>query len=146
MEDAHGAMLDVAIELIQKEASGQRLSSREQVIVDIAWIDIQTAPNGFLGWLSYTSSERMLRTLAALRTINCSRVLALVEKALQIAAIDPTTMSDEDRQVRLESLSEADACRLYLLDGEFYDAVDDCMGCLRHYARAEHAKPQGFEA
>jgi Domain of unknown function (DUF4375) len=139
MKDAHSAMLDLAIELNTKKATGQRLSTPEQVIVDVTWLDIQIAPNGFLGWLSYTSSERMLKTLAALHTIGCPPVLALVEQALLIATIDPATMSDEDREARLESLSEADARRLFALDNDFYDAVEDCMERLQGFVRAAEA-------
>jgi hypothetical protein len=136
MKDAHSAMLDLAIELTTKEATGQRLSAHEQVIVDVTWLDIQIAPSGFEGWLSYTSRKRMLRTLAVLHTIGCSHVLALVERALLIAAIDPATMSDEDREARLELLSEADARRLFALDNDFYDAVEDCMERLQGFVRA----------
>jgi hypothetical protein len=139
MDNAHGAMLDLAIELASKEAAGQRLSAHEQVIADITWIDIQVAPNGFLGWLSYTSAKRMLRTLAALRTIACYPELALVERALLIAAIDPATMSDADREARLELLTEADARHLYAVDDAFYDAVEDCMQRLQDFVRAVEA-------
>ena len=82
----------------------------------------------------------MLRTLAALHTIDCSRVSALVENALPIAAIDPTTMSEEDRDARLESLSETDARRLFALDNDFYDAVEDCMERLQCFVRAVAAR------
>jgi Domain of unknown function (DUF4375) len=146
MANAHGAMLDLAIELTTKEAAGQGLLVHEQVIVDITWIDTQVAPNGFLGWLSYTSGKRMLRTLAALRTIACYPVLALVERALLVAAIDPATMSDADREARLDSLSEADARRLYALDDAFYDAVEDCMQRLQDFVRAvEAGNPPSIE-
>jgi len=139
MKDAHSAMLDLAIELSTKEATGQHLSAHEQVISDVTWLDTQIAPNGFQGWLSYTSSERMLKTLAALHTIGCSRVLALVERALRIAAIDPATMTDADREARLELLSEADARRLFALDNDFYDAVEECMERLLGFVRAVEA-------
>ena len=139
MKDAHSAMLDLAIELSTKEATEQRLTAHEQVIVDVTWLDTQIAPNGFQGWLSYTSSERMLKTLAALHTIGCSRVLALVERALRIAAIDPATMTDADREARLELLSEADARRLFALDNDFYDAVEECMERLLGFVRAVEA-------
>jgi Domain of unknown function (DUF4375) len=139
MGDALSAMLDLAIELHTKEATGQQLSPQERIIVDITWLDTQITPNGFQGWLCYTSCARMLRTLTALNTIGCSQVLVLVEKALLIAAIDPTTMSDEDREARLELLSEANARRLFALDNDFYDAVEDCMRRLRRFARAVDA-------
>jgi hypothetical protein len=146
MANAHGAMLDLAIELATKDAAGQGLLVHEQVIVDITWIDTQVAPNGFLGWLSYTSGKRMVRTLAALRTIACYPVLALVERALLVAAIDPATMSDADREARLDSLSEADARRLYALDDAFYDAVEDCMQRLQDFVRAvEAGNPPSIE-
>jgi len=146
MANAHGAMLDLAIELATKKAAGQRLSVHEQVFVDITWIDTQVAPNGFLGWLSYTSGKRMLRTLAALRTIACYPVLALVERALLVAAIDPTTMCDADREARLDLLSEADARHLYALDDAFYDAVEDCMQRLQDFVRAvEAGNPPSIE-
>ena len=139
MKDAHSAMLDLAIELSTKEATGQRLSAHEQVISDVTWLDTQIAPNGFQGWLAYTSRERMLMTLAALHTIGCSRVLALVKRALLIVAIDPATMTDADREARLELLSEADARRLFALDNDFYDAVEDCMERLQGFVRAVEA-------
>ena len=59
-----------------------------------------------------------------------------MERALLIAAIDPATMSDEDRDARLELLSEADAGRLFALDNDFYDAVEDCMERLQGFVRA----------
>lgn len=139
MGEALSAMLDLAIELLTKEATGQQLSPHERIIADITWLDTQIAPNGFQGWLCYTSCERMLRTLTALDTIGCCQVRVLVEKALLIAAIDPTTMSDEDREARLELLSEADARRLFALDNDFYDAVEDCMERLRGFVRAVEA-------
>jgi|SRR5262245_9245753 len=139
MTDAHSAMLDLAIELATKEATGQHLSAREQLVADVTWLDVQIAPNGFLGWLSYTSNAGMLRTLAALDTIGCSRVLALVDKALRITAIDPAAISDADREARLDSVSEENARRLFRLDNDFYDAVEECMERLQSFVRAAEA-------
>ena len=139
MTDAHGAMLDLAIELAKKQATGQRLSAHEQLVADVTWLDVQIAPNGFLGWLSYTSNARMLRTLAALDSIGCSRVLALVDKALLIAAIDPATISDRDREARLDLVSAENARRLFRLDNDFYDAVEECIDRLQAFVRAAEA-------
>jgi hypothetical protein len=136
MGDAHDAMLCLSIELAAKEAAGQRLSAHEQIITDITWIDIQIAPNGFSGWLYYTSNERIKRTLAALDRIGCPRVAELVKKALVVAAIDPLKRSNSDREARLDSLSEAGRRRLLELDHEFYDAVADCMERLHSFVNA----------
>jgi hypothetical protein len=45
-------------------------------------------------------------------------------------------MSKSDREARLDSLSEADRRRLFELDHEFYDVVDDCMERLRSFVNA----------
>ena len=110
--------------------------AHEQIIADITWIDIQVAPNGFEGWLYYTSNECIQRTLAALDRIGCTRVAELVKKALVVAAIDLLKMSNSDREARLDSLSEADRRGLFELDHEFCDAVDDCMERLRSFVNA----------
>jgi hypothetical protein len=136
MGDAHDAMLCLSTELAEKKAAGQHLSAHEQIIADITWIDIQVAPNGFEGWLYYTSNECIQRTLAALDRIGCARVAELVKKALVVAAIDLLKMSNSDREARLDTLSETDRRGLFELDHEFYDAVDDCMERLRSFVNA----------
>ena len=104
-DDAYSAMLALSTQLAAKEAAGQRLSTDERIIADIVWIDVQVAPNGFDGWLCYTSNEAIQRTLDALDTVGCSRVAVLVKNALAVAGIDPANMSDDARHIGLVSTS-----------------------------------------
>jgi hypothetical protein len=135
-EDAHSAMLHLATQLEEKEAAGQQLSADEQVIANIVWIDVQVAPNGFDGWLYCTSNERMRQTLDALATVGCARVAMLVKAAMAIGEVDPAKMSDAQREAQLDTLSETARRRLGELDNEFYDAVEECMGCCRTFLNA----------
>jgi hypothetical protein len=120
----------------EKEAAGQQLSADEQVIANIVWIDVQVAPNGFDGWLYCTSNERMRQTLDALATVGCARVAMLVKAAMAIGEVDPAKMSDAQREAQLDTLSETARRRLGELDNEFYDAVEECMGCCRTFLNA----------
>jgi hypothetical protein len=129
-------MLALSTKLAAKEEAGKRLTADEQIIADIVWVDVQVAPNGFDGWLSYTSNEAIQRTLHALDTVGCGRVSVLVRKALAVAGIDPVNMSDDAREAQLDSLDEADRSRLHQLDTEFYDAVGDCMERCRAFVTA----------
>ena len=127
MADAYSAMLDLSVQLAAKKADGGRLSTAEQIMGDIMWVDAQVCPNGFYGWLYNTSCERIKRTIPALETVGCSRVSELVRLALEVAQLDPQRMSDETRERQIDSLTEADRDRLSELDGEFYNAVEQCM-------------------
>ena len=135
-DDAYSAMLALSMQLAAKEAAEQRLSTDERIIADIVWIDVQVAPNGFDGWLCYTSNEAIQRTLHALDTVGCSRVAVLVKNALAVAGIDPANMSDDAREAQLQSLREAHRSRLHQPDNEFYDEVEDCMERCRAFVSA----------
>jgi hypothetical protein len=127
MGDARGKMLDIAISLATQAAAGVELSPAERALSNIAWIDTQVAPNGFDGWLSHTSCERMIATMKALGEVGCNRVLTLVEQALTVARIDPSSMKDPEREDQVDSLSDRDRDLLFALDSQFYDAADECM-------------------
>jgi hypothetical protein len=74
MADDHSDMLDLAVRLAEREAAGQALSPPERAISDIMWIGTQVSPNGFDGWLAYTSCERVRRTLQALVQVGCTDI------------------------------------------------------------------------
>ena len=128
-------MLDLAIRLAEREAAGRTLSAEERALSDIMWIGTQVSPNGFDGWLSYTSCERMRRTLKALEDIGCTAILAAVKDALEVSAVDPQMMSDEDRERQVNRLSDADRERLYAVDSRFYDVFEPSMGLCQSYAK-----------
>jgi hypothetical protein len=136
-------MLDVAVELATKEAAGQRLSLAERAVSDIMWVDTQVSANGFDGWLYNTPNERITRTLEALDRLGCSRVADIARRALAAAGVDSQSMSDDAREERLDSLSDEDRDRLSEVDGEFYDAVEECMEICRAFVDAHKA---GFGA
>jgi hypothetical protein len=135
-------MLDLAVQLVTKEAAGRPLSQAEQALSDIMWIDIQVAPNGFDGWLYNSSSEQIRRTLEALETVGCSRVAEIVSEAIAVVGLDVHATSDNKRENRLGSISEADIDRFSKLDGEFYDAVEECMNICRAFVAAHQAQFQ----
>lgn len=136
MSDANGKILDIATDLATKKAAGVELSSTEQVLSDIAWLDIQVAPNGFDGWLSHTSCARMVDTVHALRRVGCHEILALVEQALAVARIHPSAMTEDEREEQMESISDKERDMLFALDGHFYESVDECMERCVAFARA----------
>jgi hypothetical protein len=89
MTDAHSEMLDLAVRLAEREAAGQPLSPAQRCVADVMWLGTQVSPNGFEGWLAYTSCERMRRTLAALAELGCTAVADAVGRALALTDVDP---------------------------------------------------------
>ena len=143
MTDPNTAMLDLSVELAKKEAAGRELSAAERTISDVLWLDAMVSPNGFDGWLYETPSERMKSTLAALIEVGCPGVLDIVRRALELAGIDPESMSDEEREGVSESLTEKDRERLFELDEEFYEAVDACMEACSAFVQARETEFPG---
>jgi hypothetical protein len=135
MSDDHSDMLDLAVRLAEREAAGRILSPAERAISDIMWIGTQVSPNGFDGWLAYTSCERIRRTLQALVEVGCTDILAVVKEALEIVAVDPERMTDEQREHRMNSLTEADMRRLAEVGSRFYDVFEPSMGLCKRYTR-----------
>lgn len=140
MGDPHSEMINLVAKLTIKTATGQRLPSVEQTLADIMWIDIMVSPNGFDGWLYDTSCERMRSTLEALNRVGCTCVADIVSRALKVAGVRPESMSDEDRQGVLDSLSDDHRDRLSDLDGEFYEAAEECMAACSAFVRAHDAE------
>ena len=135
MGDEHSRMLALAIRLAERAAAGESLSLVERAIADIMWIDTLVSPNGFDGWLAYTSCERMRRTMQALAEIGCGDVLDVVEEALEIVGVDPHRMTDQERERRMDSLTDAERARLGNADSRFYDVFGPSMGMCERYAR-----------
>ncbi|RJL21742.1 DMP19 family protein [Bailinhaonella thermotolerans] len=136
MTDPQTRILDLVVLLAEKEGAGGRLSPAERVVADIGWIDAMVAPNGFDGWLAYTSCEQMTRTLHALGLTGDDRLLALVREALDVAGIDPAAMSDEERDDRLGDLPDDAHELLSPLDDRYYGVVGDTMARCLAFAEA----------
>jgi len=127
-------MLELAVRLAQDEAAGRRLSRAERAVSDIMWIGTQVSPNGFDGWLANTSCERMEGTLSALAAAGCHGVAALVREALTIAGIEPSRMTDAERERRVNGMTEDDRGKLEHVDRSFYDLYGRSMVLCRYYA------------
>ena len=138
VSDAHSEMLDLAVRLAERAASGQSLSGAERAISDVMWIGTQVSPNGFDGWLAYTSCERMRDTLNALVEIGCTEVADLVGEALRIAGVDPERIGDEERERLVHVLREENRERLQAVDARFYDVYESSMELCHQYAREHH--------
>jgi Domain of unknown function (DUF4375) len=138
VRDAHSEMLDLAGTLAERQAFGQPLSRPEQAMADIMWIGSQVSPNGFDGWLAYTSCERMRATLAALAEVGGTEVAGVVERALSIAGVDPKTMVDSEREGRVNAMTEEDRGRLETVDRAFHNVYEPSMELYRQYARQHH--------
>ena len=134
MPDAHSEMLELAVRLAGREAAGHRLSSPEQSVADILWIGTQVSPNGFDGWLAYTSCQRMERTLSALSATGCHEVAALARQALAVAGVEPSRMTDAERLARVDGMTEDDRGKLAEVDRVFYEAYPRAMDRCRRYA------------
>jgi Domain of unknown function (DUF4375) len=133
VSDAHTDMLALAVRLAAAE--GERaLTPAERQISDIMWIGTQVSPNGFDGWLAYTSSERMRGTLAALRELGCTEVLAVVEEALALAGVDPASMDDDKREHTVDRLTDEQRDCLALVDQRFYDVYEPSMELVARFA------------
>ena len=132
--DAHSAMLSLAVDILQREAGGRSLSAAERIVTDFMWIGTQVAPNGFHGWLAYTSCERMRATLKALAELGCTEVAESVLQALAVAELDPARMTDEERERRLDGLTEEELGRLAAIDWKFHDAYESSMALCQRYA------------
>ena len=98
------------------------------------WIGTQVSPNGFDGWLAYTTCERMRATLEALAEIGALEVAESVKDALAVAGVDPRTMTDGERKRRVDALTEGDRERLEAVDRKFHDAYEPAMVLCRRYA------------
>jgi hypothetical protein len=105
-------MLELAVRLAQRVASGHRLSPAEAAISNIMWIGTQVSPNGFDGWLAYTSCERIRDTLDAIAEVGCGEVAEVVRTALQVPGLEPQSMTDTERERLLAGMSEEDRGRL----------------------------------
>ena len=136
MDDAYSAMLDLGVALAEKRAAGASLTPTEQAIADVLWIDTQVSPNGFDGWLRYTTNARMLATLAALELVGCPGVKEMVIDALAVAQIDPAATTDAQREARVNALTDYDRDRLMDVSARFYDAAEACMAACQAFARA----------
>jgi hypothetical protein len=134
VNDHHSDMLDLAVRLALGEASGRALTRPERQVADIMWIGTQVSPNGFDGWLAYTSSERMKGTLAALQELGCTEVLAVVQAALGVAGVDPESISDEARELIADGLTDDQRDRLAEMDRRFYDVYEPSMKLVAHFA------------
>ena len=145
MADDHSDMLDLAVHLAEREAAGQVLSPAERAVSDIMWIGTQVSPNGFDGWLAYTSCERMRRTLQALVQVGCTDILGVVKAALQIVGVDPERMTDDQRERRMDSLTEVEMRQLAEVDSRFYDVFEPSMALCKRYT-AEQADAGADEA
>ena len=106
------------------------------MVADILWVDTQVSPNGFDGWLYYTSSERIAATLHALEHLGCLPVLELVREALAIIGVDPFRMPDEQREAQLDSLVDEARDRLSEVDDRFHEAVEDCMATCQAFVES----------
>jgi uncharacterized protein DUF4375 len=137
MADAHSEMLELAVALATREAAGATLSAAERAVADIMWIGTQVSPNGFDGWLYYTNCERMRSTLNALEEVGFTEVAALARKALEIAAIDPGLMSDEERESAVDRMTEEGRGKLDAVDSRFYDVYEHSMELLQSFARVK---------
>jgi len=138
-------MLELAVQLAQRQASGESLSAPETALSDITWVGTQVFMNGFLGWLAYTSCDRMCRTLAGLAAVGCTDLATNVREALSVAGVDPERFTDEEREKQIEALTEDDLDRLGLVDGRFDDLYEPSMVLCRQYAQdngALHALEQ----
>jgi len=132
--DAHGEMLDLAVRLAQREASGPPLSAAERVVSDIMWMGTQVFPNGFDGWLAYTSCARMSGTLSGLDEVGCSELAEIVREALNVAGVDPERLPDHERERQLDALTDDDRGLLEEVDAKFYDSFEPSMVVCRRYA------------
>jgi hypothetical protein len=135
--DAHSEMLRLALALVEREGEGQRLSEAQRAISDVMWLGTQVSPNGFDGWLAYTTCARMRRTLEALAEIGSAEVASTVRAALAVAGVDPLIMGDEERQRRLDALTDADRGLLEPIDRKFHDLYEPSMLLCQRYAQ-EH--------
>jgi len=136
VSDAHGEMLALAVKLATKAGAGKTLTASQQMVADILWVDTQVSPNGFDGWLYYTSSERIAATLHALEHLGCLPVLELVREALAIIGVDPFRMPDEQREAQLDSLVDEARDRLSEVDDRFHEAVEDCMATCQAFVES----------
>lgn len=135
MSDAHSEMLDLAVTLAERQAAGHPLSPAERAVSDIMWIGTQVSPNGFDGWLMYTSCERMRGTLKGLAELGCTQVAEVVEMALKVAGVRPDSMRDDERESRVKAMTEEDRGRLEAIDGKFHQVYEPSMELCRYYAR-----------
>jgi len=133
ISDAQTAMCELSVSLAKKAARQQTLSPPEQAINDIMWLDTQICLNGFDGWLYYTKSERIVRTVDALSTVGCSRVADTVASTLSFVRFDPRVATDRAREALLDSLSDELRQGLSRFDSEYYDAAEDCMVAYRDF-------------
>ena len=127
-------MLELAVAIAQRDASGRLLSVAERAVADVMWIGTQVSPNGFDGWLAYTTCERMRATLEALAEMGCLEVAESVKDALAVAGVDPATMTDRERERRLDALTEGDRGRLEAVDRKFHDVYVPSMVLCQRYA------------
>jgi len=127
MEDAYSAMGELSVLLATKASTRAELSPPEQVISDIMWLDTQVCLNGFDGWLYYTTSERIVRTVDALSIVGCSRLGEIVASALAIVRLDPRIARDSARETLLDSLPDEQRERLSKFYSQYYDAAEGSM-------------------
>jgi hypothetical protein len=133
-DDAHSEMLQLAVQLAEREASGQPLSVAQRVIADIMWIGTQVSPNGFYEWLACTSCERISSTLEALAEVGCLEVAEAVKAALAIADLNPQAVTEAEREPLLDALTDDIRGRLERVDWRFHEVYEASMVLCRHYA------------
>jgi hypothetical protein len=78
----------------------------------------------------------MERTIKALEDVDCPPVLEMVTSAIRIARVEPS-MPPEAIAAVFDRITEKQLEWLMPLDGQFYEAVAECMEKCKRFAERE---------
>ncbi len=123
---------DLGVVLANKRRSGTALTCCEMIVAEITFLDAAFTPNGWMGYFDVTTATRIEMLIEALEVLDCSKLLANLQNALQTIGLDAKPIDDDQLLEAICKPSEEQYLQMFSIDNktDLEPALDACYNLI----------------